>query len=171
MGQWPWRGQWPLIPQRALSQASISSVSPHPHLPSRLLEQIHRCLASSSSNLWDRGYIRRSVSLYRLFTLHYHSTHCLFCLIIVSVFFLSNICISLPTLGIILYIGVIGSTLLEAHRQGKPTPCSHVIIFCYGITVAKKKGQNCFLNVTHSSNEKNIAKSMTVLKLCKRSSK
>ena len=112
----------------ALSQASISSVSPHPHLPSRLLEQIHRCLASSSSNLWDRGYIRRSVSLYRLFTLHYHSTHCLFCLIIVSVFFLSNICIYLPTLDIILYIGVIGSTLLEAHRQGKPTPCRILLL-------------------------------------------
>ena len=112
----------------ALSQASISSVSPHPHLPSRLSEQIHRCLASSSSNLWDRGYKRRSVSLYSLFTLHYHSTHCLFCLIIVSVFFLSNICISLPTLDIILYIGVIGSTLLEAHSQGKPTPCSILIL-------------------------------------------
>ena len=48
----------------ALSQASISSVSPHPHLPSRLSEQIHRCLASSSSYLWDRGYKRRSASLY-----------------------------------------------------------------------------------------------------------
>ena len=135
----------------ALSQASISSVSPHPHLPSRLLEQIHRCLASSSSNLWDRGYIRRSVSLYRLFTLHYHSTHCLFCLIIVSVFFLSNICISLPTLGIILYIGVIGSTLLEAHRQGKPTPCSNFLVLINGWNVM-------LINVKNSVliNSKNI---------------
>ena len=35
----------------------------------------------------------------------------------------------------------------------------------------KKKANNLFVNVSHPSNEKNIAKSMTILKICERSFK
>ena len=39
------------------------------------------------------------------------------------------------------------------------------------ITMAKKKANHLFVSVLHPSNEKNIAKFMTVLKLCERSFK
>ena len=39
------------------------------------------------------------------------------------------------------------------------------------LTLATKKSNCLFVSVSHPSNEKNIAKSMTILKLCKRSFK
>ena len=46
-----------------------------------------------------------------------------------------------------------------------------IIIKILPLTMAKKKPNNMFVRVLHPSNKKNIAKSVTVLKLCERSFK